>query len=109
MIKELLKTGRDNAITGKELAQLLGLDGRTITALVEKERLSGVPICAACDGRQGYYLAENMIELQDYIGRLSHRATKMLNISRALKETLREMPDYNSEQLKLLETWKDDE
>ena len=52
MVSSLLLTGAENAITGREIKQIMGIkDGREISSLVERERRSGVPICASCDGK----------------------------------------------------------
>ena len=106
-IQDLLKTGKENAISGRELAAILNCDIRKITAKIEQERLLGAPICATCD--KGYYLAEKSSDLQEYISRLSKRATRMLKITSALKNTMLEMPDYDSEQLHLLEGEQNEE
>ncbi len=74
-ISSILMTGQGNALTGREIRRILHLkDAREVTALVERERHSGVPICASCDGnRPGYYLPETPAELREYIKRLRGR------------------------------------
>lgn len=96
-IKDILKPGVENAICGRELAEMLNCDRRTIGAQIERERLKGAPICA--NPHAGYYLADKSRDLQEYIQRLSSRATKMLLIAKALRTTVLEMPDYDAEQL----------
>ena len=105
-IQDILKTGKENAITGRELADMLHCDIRKVTLMIEQERLSGVPICATCDS--GYYLADKSSDLQEYINRLSKRAIKMLQTTGVLKAALAEMPDYDAEQIKILDGEEED-
>ena len=84
MIAELLSIGVENAITGRELAELIGCDIRVIASKIEKERRKGYPICAITGDNLGYYLAANDEELQNYCNRLNHRAAELHKTRRAL-------------------------
>lgn len=99
MIHELLSNGKENARTGKTLANLCGCDIRTITEQIERERREGHPICANMYGENaGYYLADTPEELQAYCERLKHRAVELFKTRQALIKTLRGI-----EQQKLIE------
>lgn len=56
MIHELLAEGRENARTGRELAQFFDCNIRDITEQVERERREGQPICVATGENPGYYI-----------------------------------------------------
>ena len=88
MIHELLGTGKENARTGKALATYFHCDIREITQQIEKERREGHPICAASGEPAGYYLAEDVEELQEYCDRLKGRAIELFKTRQALVKTL---------------------
>lgn len=88
MIYEHLQVGSNHARTGKELASLLDIDIRTVGAQIERERRSGVPICANMTGdNQGFYLAADTSELYDYRESLKHRADELYKTNEELKRT----------------------
>ena len=92
MIKELLNTGRSNAQTARELAELIDADIREITKHIERERRDGAPICATSDGSNpGYYLAETPEELETYCRRLKKRAGEIFKTRRGLLQALEKM------------------
>lgn len=85
MIHELLDVGRENARTGKELAQLLNTDIRHVTAQIERERRDGHAICAETGGQNpGYYIAADENEINDYCESLHRRAAEMYKTRGAL-------------------------
>ena len=114
MISELLFNGRENAITGRELARFLQCSMRDISKSIERERRAGVPIIASCDPENpGYYLAETAEELQAYCRKLDARAYKIYATSSILLLKAEDLPpqekntnaqsenkDYRSEQHK---------
>lgn len=92
MIHELLPAGANNAVSGKHLAASLNLELRDITRLVERERQSGQPICAAVSGEdRGYYLAANAGELALYLRSLDRRIKSVQKTRRALESALSNM------------------
>lgn len=94
MITELLTEGRENARTGKELAEHLGLDIRTITEQIERERRDGQPICASSHGDPpGYYIAADADDLQQYCDRLKRRAVELFKTRQALIRVLKQLQD----------------
>lgn len=79
--------GKENAIPGKDIARVLGVDLRTITKAIEQERRAGTPICANCDierGQQGYYLPANQEELDEYCNSLKRRAIEIFKTRQAI-------------------------
>lgn len=92
MIHEILPTGKENAIPGRDLMSMLGLrDLRDLTQLVERERKDGFPICASTSGDKGYYLAANATELEEYIKSLSRRHHNIGRTMTHLEDTLLKM------------------
>lgn len=93
MIAEILKSGEKNAMTGRELAQRCGVDIRTITDQIEKERRAGQPICARSRGENcGYFLAETQEELNEYCEAIRKRAGEMFKTRRALLDVKDKLP-----------------
>lgn len=88
MIAETLDYGKENAITGKDLAALFDCDIRIITQQIEKERRDGAPICAVSGLNPGYYLG-NSEEIAEYCKRLKHRTTELTKTRQCLIKTLR--------------------
>lgn len=85
-VSSILSTGKANARTAKYLANILGINQRSVTEAIRKERINGVPICADCmNNEKGYYLPENADELNAYINRLDKRIDAISEISVALK------------------------
>jgi len=98
MVTEYLKTGAENAQTGRELARLLHCDPREITRSIERERRAGAPIVSSCNPENpGYYLAETAGEVQYYCRRLHQRAGEIFKTRRALLETAKTMPQQEPE------------
>ena len=91
-IHELLLTGKENAIPGRDLMTLLGLkDLRDLTQIVERERKNGFPICASTSGEKGYYIAANAVELDEYIKSLGRRIHNIGRTMTHLEDTLDKM------------------
>lgn len=71
-IAALLGVGKDNGLTGAQLARLTGVDRRTVQDMVSRERIAGAPICA--DGVNGYFLGESADEVRKCAKGLFRRA-----------------------------------
>lgn len=93
MIHEMLAEGRENAITGRALADALQCDIRSVTIQIEQERRQGHPICAATGNAPGYYLARDADELQCYCDIIEGRATELFKTRQALIKVLRQYAD----------------
>lgn len=93
MIHELLSAGRENAIPGRDLAEIMKCDIREITSQIEKERRDGHPICAASGENPGYYLAADAEELENYCERLKGRAVELFKTRQSLVNILAQIRD----------------
>ncbi len=87
-IKDYIQTGKSNATDNRQLSNTLNIPQRQLARLIKAERLNGAPICATNGGKMGYYMPENVEELREYCGRLSHRAGEIFAVYRALVSTL---------------------
>lgn len=92
MIFELLSEGAENAITGRELCEILNIKMRDLTAAIERERRDGKPICAKTGSNPGYYLAANKEEMAGYCKSLLHRAGEIFKTRRACIQTIDKLP-----------------
>jgi hypothetical protein len=90
MIHEILPAGRENAMTGRDLANRFNCDIRAITAQIERERRDGHPICAASGENPGYFLPADDEELKAYCNRLKGRAIELFKTRQALIRVLRQ-------------------
>lgn len=91
MISEVLGIGKENARTGRQLAEYFGCDIRQITAQIRRERLKGARICAASGTKPGeptgYYIGDEA-ETLIYCNRLLHRGRELFGVRGALLKTL---------------------
>ena len=93
MVYEILLPGEQNAQSSRDICRILGITTRQLTQAVEAERRAGKPICASCSRRTpGYYLAETQQEMQDYCGKLKHRAGEIFATRRACMATIESLP-----------------
>ena len=90
MIHEILPAGRENALTGRALANIFDCDIRAITAQIERERRDGHPICAATGENPGYFLPADNEELQEYCDLLKGRGIEIFKTRQALIKVLRQ-------------------
>ena len=93
MVYELLSTGASNAISARELAQILDTDRRSVSALVERERRAGKPICANCNSRNPvYFIPATRGEMAEYCRQLKHRAGEIYKTRAACLKVLESLP-----------------
>ena len=77
MIKELLPTGKENAISSKELAQLAGCTSvRELQQVIAAERDAGAVILSSTKG--GYFLPANKQEIKEFCATLTSRGEEYL-------------------------------
>ena len=76
-ITDILLTGAENAQSGKELADRLGMTIRDFTEKIAHERRCGHPICASQGENKGYYLAANREEMERYCRSLERREDEL--------------------------------
>lgn len=89
-IRNLLSEGRQNARTGKQLADDIGCNMRELTLQIEKERRLGVPICASTGDNPGYFLPADDEELETYCASLDRRERELRKTKRAMLKMLDE-------------------
>ena len=92
MVYEILLKGKENAITGKEICNTLGIKSRELMAAVERERRAGKAICASTGGNPGYFIAANRDEMEGYCKALYRRAGNLFKTRRACLQTLEHLP-----------------
>lgn len=88
-IFDLLRVGRENALTLRELVALTGEDERTVRRRIHAERKGGALIMADC--LHGYFLPEDPSDVQRFIRSMNGRAREVAAISRAAEIALSEM------------------
>lgn len=92
MVHEILPTGAANAVPGRKIASDLGMDYRDFTKMVERERQSGIAICATVSGDdRGFFVAADPGELALYLRSLKRRIKNVTKTYRALDATLSTM------------------
>lgn len=89
-ILNLLKTGKENAITGKRLAYILEeLDDRKVRKTIFQLIKQGYPILSSVSGSKGYYLAKDYQEVLEYretlLSRIRHDALRLSYLKKAVK------------------------
>ena len=85
MVSEVLKRGKDNAISTSELMNILGFKTkRDLTLQIAKERDAGRLILSSTQG--GYYMPQNKQEVKDFV---DSRAKNTLKITKAAREFLK--------------------
>lgn len=97
-VTDILKTGKENATPGAELAALLGCSLRELTAAIERERRAGAPICASQSYPMGYYLAADEYELAEYCEQVKSRAVNLFKTRQALVKILKGIEQQKSGQ-----------
>lgn len=82
--------GRGSAITNREIARRLGLvpgnsaSGGYIRNAIHEIRARGIVPCLIA-GHRGYYVADSVEEVQEYIGSLKHRSSSIDLVAYALE------------------------
>lgn len=77
-ILEFIPVGRENAISCRELSDLLHIPKRQVTRQIERERRHGCAVCASnATGTAGYYRPADRGELREYLHRLNSRITEI--------------------------------
>lgn len=90
MIKELLHTGINNALSPEYLAAVTGVESvRAVQKQIERERREGAVILSSSVPPGGYYLPANKNEVLQFIRTLENRAGKTMEALESAKECLR--------------------
>jgi hypothetical protein len=91
MIKELLPSGKDNAIQTKELMKLCGLDKRQMIKQIHKERAAGAVICSTTAGAGGYYMPASLQEAQECLDSMESRGKSIFSCIKALRDYVKQI------------------
>ena len=96
-----LRVGRSRGVKCYDLADMMGLDERTLRRKIQSERKTGAVIMADC--KNGYFLPEGPADVQAFIRQMYHRAAEIREICKAAEEALLEMTGQT-----VIEGWADD-
>lgn len=89
MIKELLLTGKENAIESQRLADLAGCKSiRELQQVIAAERAAGAVILSSTTG--GYYLPANKQEIREFCMTLESRSRNTFAALESARKALRE-------------------
>ena len=73
---KLNHTGKERAVSSKDLERLFSMDGRTIRRKINHIRQDGKPVCS---GQNGYYYAESQEDINETVRRLNDLVTGISN------------------------------
>lgn len=94
MVKEILKTGKANALSPEYLAARLNLGTvRALQKQVEKERREGAVILSSSVPPGGYYLPGGRREVTEFIRTLEKRAGGTLEALNSARRYLQEFEE----------------
>lgn len=82
-IADYLGRGQESAVPLRRLASLTGENPRAVRKGIETERRSGVPILS--DNENGYWLAANEAEAQQFVKSMRGRAREILTTAAAVE------------------------
>lgn len=88
LVKDALHYGRENAISSKLLASLLGFPTvRDLQRQVDRERAAGAVILSDANGG-GYFLSDDPVELQRFTRTLTARARNTVKAAQSAQRAL---------------------
>lgn len=94
MVKEVLETGKENALSPEYLASILKLGTtRALQKQVEKERREGAVILSSSVPPGGYYLPGSRREVVEFIRTLENRADGTLEALDSARKYLQEFEE----------------
>lgn len=90
-ITKFIPHGRDNMISGSELAQLTRLDSRTVKQLIADARTKGTVICSSLEGnRGGYFIPVTPEEAVEYVRTERSRISSAIAALRPAEEYIKD-------------------
>lgn len=93
-VRSLLKYGRENAVTGKELAKILGYPNDRVIRLAIRELIKGkVPVAASTVNPSGYFIIKTDEEATKYLAVLRSRLVQDAYRRRDIKRATRAILD----------------
>lgn len=91
-IRSLLRYGRKNARTGKELAKVLGFSNdRCVRQTIRELIAEGLPIASSVTPPLGYFIASSLDEATNYMRNLKSRLVEDAYRRRDFKVAAREI------------------
>lgn len=94
-ITDILKVGKENAISTQELVRLSGCkNARTLQERIAEERCAGAIICSGSGA--GYWLPKNRQEILEFCETMDKRAKNIFNATKSAKKAL-ELPEGQQE------------
>lgn len=90
MIRELLRPGRENAVSVEDLTRATGYSRRQIVRLVKDERDAGEIILSASDEPYGYYLPGTQEEIRRFADSMRKRAISSFQALKPAAEALKQ-------------------
>lgn len=94
LIERYIPDGQQNAISQRQLANVLQCSLREARLMVEQARRQGVPICSSCDAiNGGYYMPQTKAEAKSYIFFQNHRIESALAARQAVVDALEGLPE----------------
>ena len=88
-IYDILPVGRENAIPGKQLAELTGHSStRTLQTSIQKEREAGALILSCGDG---YFRSDDPTEIKQFVRTLQNRAANTYAAASGAERALDEL------------------
>lgn len=98
MVYELLKSGKENASTTKELITMLALESsRELQQLIQSERNNGKVILSTTGDGGGYYLPGNEMELREFIQSMENRSQEIEKSTKSARQELQRMTGADNE------------
>ena len=99
-ILEYIGTGRENAVSRKELEMRMGLPDRTIRNMIEAARREGAVIVNKGDG-EGYYLSDDINDIRHQYKMNNSRAMSILVQQKHLRKRIKELEAKENEALQI--------
>ena len=79
------KQGKDKAITGAKICEAMGLGGPRLRKIINHIRTNNL-LPGLCSTSNGYFVAQNIYEMQDYIISLRQRIKAQVEVLNALEK-----------------------
>ena len=79
-----VKHGKDKAVTGAVICKALNINGVRLRKMINYIRINNL-IPALCSSSKGYFVANNINELEDYIISLKQRIKAQVDVLNALE------------------------
>lgn len=94
ILLELVPYGKQNAISGQQLAKRLHMNVRGMCALIHEARVSGLLILS---GDAGYWRSENPDELKEFYKRMRSQGIGTLAAAKSARLKIKELEGTSGE------------